>query len=247
MKDIRVVIPAKNEEAMLPRLIDGLAAQKEVDFEVVLADADSTDRTAELARAAGWSVVPGGLPGPGRNRGAEGATSEWLVFLDADNEIHDPFFLKKALAELRERHLDFAAAWILPDAEGRLIDQVMMQLYNGYAFFTARVWPHAPGAGLFVKTSVFHRLHGFDETVVFAEDQEFAHRMGKAGYHFGVLRSAPVFTSMRRFIRDGYGKIAYRLLKTEWYMRFHGPIRKELFPYDFADYPRQKKDKMPSV
>jgi glycosyltransferase involved in cell wall biosynthesis len=67
---IRFVIPAKNEALLLPRLLDSLEKQvtRHV-WKVVVADANSLDKTREIATTHGATVVKGGMPGPGRNAG----------------------------------------------------------------------------------------------------------------------------------------------------------------------------------
>lgn len=87
-----VVIPARDEAARLPRLLDALGAAEPPPHEVLVVDDGSTDGTATLARAAGAVVVPAEPPEgwTGKawacQRGAEAATGAVLVFLDADTE-----------------------------------------------------------------------------------------------------------------------------------------------------------------
>ncbi len=58
---------------------------------VLVADANSTDGTPEIALAfRKWldiSVIPGGMPSVGRNKGAAVATTNYVLFLDADIEL----------------------------------------------------------------------------------------------------------------------------------------------------------------
>jgi 4,4'-diaponeurosporenoate glycosyltransferase len=88
---VSVVIPARNEARMLPRLLQSLAAQTVPPCEMIVVNDDSSDDTAEVARATGATVIDAGtLPAgwTGKTwacaRGAEVATGELLVFLDAD-------------------------------------------------------------------------------------------------------------------------------------------------------------------
>lgn len=60
-----VVVPARNEEDNLPRLLASLAAQDPPAAQVIVVDDDSTDSTAEVARRAGATVVPAGPLPPG--------------------------------------------------------------------------------------------------------------------------------------------------------------------------------------
>jgi glycosyltransferase involved in cell wall biosynthesis len=85
---LAIVIPAKNEAQLLPRLLASLTRQtycQRSSPKVFVADAASTDGTPEIAaRFAGaldLSVIPGGYPSTGRNAGARLAESDYLLFL----------------------------------------------------------------------------------------------------------------------------------------------------------------------
>lgn len=88
---LSVVIPARNEEHNLPKLLRSLAAQSVKPREILVVDDASTDRTAEIARQLGARVVASApLPQGWRGKtwachqGAQAATGDLLLFLDAD-------------------------------------------------------------------------------------------------------------------------------------------------------------------
>src|SRR6478609_2442449 len=89
---VSIVVPAFNEEKLIARTLDAIRAAAEAfvrrgwDTELIVCDNNSTDRTAALARAAGATVVfePVNQIGRARNKGAEAASGDWLVFVDAD-------------------------------------------------------------------------------------------------------------------------------------------------------------------
>ena len=58
---ISVIIPTLNEEKYLPILLHSLKQQTFRDFEVIVADAGSTDKTKEVAEGLGAKLVPGGM------------------------------------------------------------------------------------------------------------------------------------------------------------------------------------------
>src|SRR5688572_26822265 len=99
-----VIIPAYNEEKFLPRLLESIKVaasnysggpnQIEAQIEVVVADNDSTDGTAEVANQYGARVVhvTKRRIAAARNGGARAASGEILCFIDADSAIHPNTF-----------------------------------------------------------------------------------------------------------------------------------------------------------
>src|SRR5205085_1106951 len=84
---VSVVVPARDAARTLPATLAALHAQElDQPFEVVVADAGSTDETAALARRAGARVADAGPVGPGeaRNAGVAQASADLLAFTDAD-------------------------------------------------------------------------------------------------------------------------------------------------------------------
>src|SRR4030081_191373 len=89
--DLTIVIPAKNEGKLIPRLLNSLVSQdysRMLNTKGFVADAGSTDGTAEAVMGFGdrlqVHVIPGGLPSVGRNAGAALAQTPYVLFLDAD-------------------------------------------------------------------------------------------------------------------------------------------------------------------
>lgn len=105
---ISLVVPVRNEEESLARLVSSIRAQTRQPDEVLLVDGGSTDRTVELARelAAGdarFRVVEAGQasPGRGRNVGAAEARYPWLAFTDAGIGL-DPEWLERLAERVSE-------------------------------------------------------------------------------------------------------------------------------------------------
>lgn len=232
---LSIVIPAKNEAKTLPRLLKAVQAQEGVELEVIVADAGSTDETRSIAEQFGARVVDGGLPGPGRNAGARIAAGEWICFHDADVVPLSSTYYQEALMRFAQRRAVVGTTRFIPEKRG-FKNVVYHWLYHLYTKWTAYFIPHAAGSGIFVRREWHERVQGFDETVVFAEDMEYVQRIVHSGGRFAYFSQPELQVSVRRLERDGYLMIAWRYLRAEWYMRWHGPIRKELFPYEFT-YP----------
>jgi len=88
---VTVVIPARDEERTLPRLLASLAAQRGPAAEVIVVDDGSSDRTAEVASAGGARVVAAPEPPTGwagkpwaSQQGVDAARGALVVLLDAD-------------------------------------------------------------------------------------------------------------------------------------------------------------------
>ena len=238
---LSIIIPTKNEEELLPRLLKSVQRQDFDSYEIIIADAKSTDSTREIARSYGAKVVNGGMPGPGRNLGAKVARGEILLFMDADAVMPGEFFLRDTIHEMEEYDIDVATCRLKPISENNL-DAIMHGFYNKYISLTAGVRPHAPGSCIFVRHAVHEAIGGFDEGVIFAEDMEYVQRAYKRGFHFAVLRSHPVLVSVRRLDEDGRLNIATKYIFGELYMITKGPFRSMSFEYQFDHFQKKKKE-----
>ena len=95
---ISLCIPAYNASRHLPRLLESAQEQTVPFNEILVYDDCSTDDTAEVARSYGASVISGeenrGCT-VGRKRLAEHASTDWVHFHDADDELL-PNFVERA-------------------------------------------------------------------------------------------------------------------------------------------------------
>lgn len=221
---ISIVIPTKNEEQYLPKLLTSIQQQTEKDYEVIVADAGSTDHTREVATQFGAQVVEGGMPGPGRNCGAREAKGDIIIFFDADVILPDPNFLKDCLTEFENRQVDVATCRVQA-LEGSGLDHALHGVYNLYTIATEHVLPHAPGFCMIVRRTAHEAIHGFDEEVVFAEDHDYMRRAKKMGYRFGILRAHKIPVSVRRMKKEGRFQTAVNYVFTEWHMLQRGSIK----------------------
>ncbi len=232
---LTIVIPTKNEETFLPRLLESIQRQTLRPSEVIVADAQSTDRTREIAGSYGAKVVEGGQISFGRNAGAREVQTDFILFLDADVELRDPEFLEKAVGEMLERRLDLATCDVFPLSD-QFIDHFLHTAYNTYARAWGALYPHAPGFCMLARKDLHERIGGFDEEVTFCEDHDYARRAVEQGT-FGFLTSTKIPVSIRRLDRDGRMKIAIKYMLAELHLAFLGPIRHDKFRYTFGHTP----------
>lgn len=234
MQKLSIIIPTKNEEENLPRLLASIKEQTFTDYEVIVADAHSSDGTRQIAEQWGARVVEGGLPGEGRNKGALEAQGELMLFLDADVVLPSQHWLRDIMFEFDERKADVATCRVSP-LSARPIDRIFHGVYNAYAQATERIRPHAPGMCILVRRHTHAGLKGFDEEVVFAEDMDYVQRAHKLGQRFKILKSHPIKASVRRFDRDGRWGIAVKYIFGEIRMILRGPFKKKApFRYEMG-------------
>lgn len=239
---LTIVIPTKNEEQHLPILLESIKHQTLQPDEIIVSDAHSTDRTREIARTYGATVVDGGLPSVGRNKGAALATSDLIFFLDADVDLRDPQFLEKAVGEMLERDLGLVTCDVFPLSDD-YIDHFMHKAYNTYVRAWGSLFPHAPGFCMLVRKELHDQLGGFDESIPFCEDMDYAQRFRKIG-RFGFLKSTKIPVSIRRLDRDGRMKIAIKFMLAEMHLALLGPIKHEKFKYTFGHDKKQKRKRI---
>lgn len=230
---VSVVIPVLNEERLLPLLLESLESQSFRDFEVLVADAGSTDRTVEIAHQFGARVVPGGRPAKGRNSGAAAARGEFLFFLDGDVKL-PPDFLEFAIAEMQEQGFELATAWFDPDSAHPL-DLVAFNLANLFVKISLRSDPHAAGFAIFVRKSLFERAGGFDETLHIAEDHEFVRRAANLA-PLNMLKTTRLTVSVRRLEKEGRISYAGKCVRVELHRLFRGEIDSDIIEYEFGNF-----------
>lgn len=117
MPKVSVIVPARDEEANLSKLLPALNAQTVVPHEILVVNDQSSDRTPEVARGAGARVIEGqplpdgwfGKPWACQ-QGADTATGDWLWFIDADVEP-EPDALERFATLMEERAVVSVCPW----------------------------------------------------------------------------------------------------------------------------------------
>lgn len=171
---ISVIIPAYNEEKLLPSVIAAIKANDfpTDNFEIIVIDNGSTDRTAEIAQEEGVILVESErrFVGAARNLGARQARGEFLAFLDADC-LPSRNWLEEGLRSLTQEHCVTGEQCEAPDQAAWLEKSWFSQKKLG-----RRQSPHINSANLFISRSFFNDLGGFDESLSSGEDYELCSR-----------------------------------------------------------------------
>src|ERR1700747_2207664 len=129
--ELTIVIPAKNEAMLIPRLLTSLTKQdysKMSSTRVLVADANSTDGTPEIVLGfrdrLNVSVIGGGMPSVGRNRGAALSETPYVLFLDADIELAHPSVIRRAVELAQRKRLHCVTTNVLC-RNGSLLDKLL--------------------------------------------------------------------------------------------------------------------------
>ncbi|MDD3190525.1 MAG: glycosyltransferase [Candidatus Pacebacteria bacterium] len=238
---LSIIIPTKNEEKYLPKLLDSIKIQSFSDYEIIVADNKSQDRTQEVARSFGAEVVQGGLPAEGRNRGAAVANGDIFLFLDADTEMPDINFLKDAFREFDKKKLSMGVPVAI--TEGNYLDRLFFRWWNYFVASSQFAKPLAGGWCIFVKRDIHQKLGGFDEKIILGEDSDYAQRGCKLG-RFRFMSSVKIRVSSRRLKKEGYLKVLLQDVGQGIYLLTHGRMdKKNRFGYEFDIYEEGNKNK----
>jgi len=201
---VSVVIPAFNEEKLLPECLravrEAMAAfvARGWRSEVIVCDNNSTDRTAAVAEAGGARVVaePVNQISRARNTGARAAQGDWLIFVDADS------FPTRGLFEEVARAMEGGRC-----LAGGAVVQLDAPVFWAAAAnrcwnWVSRLFRYAAGSFLFCQTAPFRETGGFSEALFVSEELELSRRLKKMARRRGqtmvIIKNQAIVTSARK-------------------------------------------------
>jgi glycosyltransferase involved in cell wall biosynthesis len=189
---VSIIIPAKNEGRHLPRLLKSVSEQTVQPVEIILADANSQDNTVKIAKGYNVKVVEGGIPGVGRNKGAEVAISDIFFFMDADTYFVKNDDFKKIYEKFLDSKYDLASCYFKMDSKEDGFKSKFTQFaLNACKWIANRKFTKFLKADystfLMAKRDPFERVGGFNEEISIYEDTELVRKMTRIGFAHGVI------------------------------------------------------------
>lgn len=229
--DVTALVPARDEAALLGTTLAALRAQA-ADLRIVVVDDQSEDGTADVARAAGATVVGSAPLPPGwtgklwaLEQGLQAATTPWILLVDADIEL-----APGTLAALRTQAEHTVASLVSLAAQPRLVTFWERLLLPAFVYFFRLLYPFAlsngpsphvaaaAGGCILIERRVLERIGGFAALRgALIDDCTLARRAKDAGFRtwIGLTHAARSLRPAERFaqIRDMVARTAFTQLR----------------------------------
>jgi glycosyltransferase involved in cell wall biosynthesis len=189
---LSIIIPTLNEEKVLGKLLKNLLEIREFEYEIIISDGKSTDRTIQIAKSFGAKVVENltgqrQTIGEGRNVGAAEAAGDYFIFLDADVYIPEPdkFFARALQNFTQSKNLLGLSGWIrvYPETE-TWADYLGYVILSDWQFYIKNnILGIGATCGEFqmMTAGVFKKLNGYRNDLVMGEDLDLFYRISKLG------------------------------------------------------------------
>jgi len=234
---ISVVIPAYNEEKYIGRTLESLKnqAHPDFDYEIIVADARSTDNTAAIAKEYGARVinVPKINPATARQKAVEVSSGEIIACIDADTVIPKDH-LQTLCYEFGRDQKAVGLTGII-DGWGGYFWQNFIYKWGNTLFCKLNFLIGCygfQGQSFAFRKSAFVKIGGFNTSLHTGEDFDLGNRMSKVG----VIKLIPKtfgISSIRR-IKEGPLKTISRgflsYLRVVWKIPLNQKTEKEEFP-----------------
>ena len=210
MGSLSFIIPAHDEEAVIEptiRAIDAAARRIHASCEVIVVDDASTDRTGALAEALGAHVVriEARQIAKARNAGAAVATSDTLVFVDADTLVSAAVL--KGVVEALAGGAVGGSAEVQADTPAPRYVPILMRVVT----LTFRWLGWFGGCFMYCRRDAFDAIGGFDERLFAAEEIAFGRALKRHG-RIVILRDT-VVTSARKLRTHSGWEILWAFLR----------------------------------
>lgn len=226
-----------NEEKFLPRLLDSIFKQDYSNYEIIVSDAGSKDRTIEIVKNNDISLIVSDKikhPSYQRNEGARIASGDVLLFLDADSVLVEGF-LSQAMAYFKKDDLDAASFYIKFNPSKWYYS--LYSLISNFIFFLKQKSksPAAIGAAIMAKTKTHKLIKGFDLDVLLGEDYDYCARISKVG-KFRIIKKPKILYSSRRIEKEGFIVTGLKWFKMGLFTLTSRKIKKQIVRYDFGKF-----------
>lgn len=197
--NLTIVIPCKNERDQIVQVVDLVRSQ--TDCKIIIADSSDKPGSVLLLKQlsltySNLKIIEGGLPSKARNNGAKLVTTPYVLFLDADIYIYNPFLIQDCLFTAIRKDHDLVTCKFKTDKPYRLI----FRIFDIVQWFSSLTRPFALGGFMLFKRETFNKLGGFNEEDKVAEDYRLSSKVKPRKFK---VFNGYVYTPSRRFSKKG--------------------------------------------
>ncbi len=236
---LSIIIPTLNEQRYIPILLESLTKQKEKNFETIIVDGFSQDKTIEeILKYKNKIPLKYFQIKPNlsyqKNYGAKKSQGAYLCFVDADMKV-SPSFTKIAKEFITKHKGLIFLPYVLPlekkeFPELTFIFPILNELVKISQNFNK---PFSSGPAMIFEKNFFRLIGGFDN--LFGED----HFIIRKSYHWGVKAkilppTAKVHFSLRRMKKEGRLKLITHFIGAHFYLLLKDKLNQKLFKYDMG-------------
>jgi len=221
--------------------LNDLANQSYTDFEVLVVDGGSIDKTGKECLSFSKKLTLMFFSNNGRNvasqrnLGAKNSHGQFLIFFDADVSIPKNFLKKLHKQITVTKGLLYTTNLSVNSKSQTQI--LLVELTNFIVgSFNLLGKPFAPGFDIIMDRDIFTKLDGFDPTLVLAEDHDIVQRARKMGILLKVLKEPTLYMSFRRPEKIGYLQFLAQYAISGTQTLLGEPIRKELYKYPMGGH-----------
>jgi len=233
LKKVSVIIPALNEEKLLPSTLESVNIQTYRNLEVIVKDDLSANKTVDVARKYGARVVSlrDSSAGEARNQGAQHASGNVFVFLDADT-----LMARDAISKLVDDFRRYDAVLVFPryltreraneiETQPSYVTRVFVKSWFTFEdLFRKYADRYAGGMCMACDAVAFKKIGGFNERLKVCEDIEISYRFKKVG---PVIcdHDIVVYPSARRYFKGGVLRslLTYLVFRVRWHLGLEQP------------------------
>jgi len=182
---LSIVIPAHDEEDSIERCVKACLDQALVPYEIIVVNDGSTDKTRKIVERLAkdnknlklLNFASAHSAAFSRNRGAEFANGDVILFIDADAIIEDRLLVQKIVDKFKDKEINAAVCTVVGEYKTfiqkcQLVRAIMSSIY----LKTAKVRLEYVNC---IRKKVFKEMRGFDEEIFYYEDREFGERVNK--------------------------------------------------------------------
>jgi len=231
-----IVIPTLNEEKYLPNLLNDLTKQKEKDFEIIVVDGKSEDRTIDIAIKYKKKYQSKIIISQKRNLcyqrnlGAKNSSGEYLIFLDADIRLYGNYLFELKKTIFKNSYL-FLTTYQLSDDKDNF-NILLAQIANyGLEILKLINKQMAPGYNFVIFKDIFIKLKGFNEKTTISEDHDLSIRIQNSGIKLCIIPKKLLKWSFRRVKKDGYLQLIIKYGVASFYSILLGEITDKKLGY----------------